>query len=309
MESVKTPEEPSAMTSPKFLQTPASLTSSLSSPMTFGAPLSKERSTERNGGKSNPRTPASLPFDNYSPIKSQRIPPSRSHSQTTGGIFTPRGLGTANQSPTHEPVDETARTNALWAEMRATLAEVEPPAVSSAQHTHFFGPQHAGALEELRTAQIALAQAWARADGDLYEEVVNDLAKDAAAADSVKGSGNVLQNEESSTIRPISKDRPRRRASSTNSTGSISPGASSSAAERDVASARLRREANDEYFYRVSQGVTDVVGKLEEVTKAMDRVERASRSVWSDDEDSVQEERADRTSSGDRDQQDKEKTK
>ena len=309
MEPVKKAADASATISPKFSQTPASLTSSLSSPMTSSAPLGKERTTEGNGNKPNPRTPASLPFDQYSPMKSQRIPFSRSQTQTTGGIFTPRGLGTANQSPSREPVDEIARTNALWAEMRATLAEIEPPAVGGAQQTHFFGPQHATALEELRTAQISLAQAWARADGDLYEEAVHDLAKDDGVADSVKGAGSVLQNEESSTSRQIPKDRPRRRAGSANSTGSVSLDASSLAAEKDMASARLRREANDEYFYRVSQGVTDVVGKLGEVTKAMDRVERASRSVWSDEEDSVPEDRTDRTSSGDRIQQDKEKIK
>ncbi|KAL9602263.1 MAG: hypothetical protein Q9219_001988 [cf. Caloplaca sp. 3 TL-2023] len=51
------------------------------------------------------------------------------------------------------------RTDALWAEMQATLADVESNAFSSA---HMFGASHSAALDELREAQVQLAQAWGR---------------------------------------------------------------------------------------------------------------------------------------------------
>lgn len=55
------------------------------------------------------------------------------------------------------------RTDALWAEMQATLEEVE---LSASGGTHVFGAEHDRKLLELRTAQIALAQAWARSEAD-----------------------------------------------------------------------------------------------------------------------------------------------
>ncbi|KAK7208687.1 hypothetical protein V2G26_015865 [Clonostachys chloroleuca] len=55
------------------------------------------------------------------------------------------------------------RTDALWAEMQATLQEVE---LSASGGTHVFGPEHDRKLNELRAAQIALAQAWARSEAD-----------------------------------------------------------------------------------------------------------------------------------------------
>ncbi|KAL8681838.1 MAG: hypothetical protein Q9224_002701 [Gallowayella concinna] len=55
------------------------------------------------------------------------------------------------------------RTDALWAEMQATLADVELNAFSS---THVFGPPHSAALDELREAQIQLAHAWGRSGAE-----------------------------------------------------------------------------------------------------------------------------------------------
>lgn len=54
--------------------------------------------------------------------------------------------------------------------------------------------------------------------------------------------------------------------------------------EEDILLARKRREANDEYFYRVQSGVLDVVSKLDEVALAMGKVERESREIWSGSE-------------------------
>ncbi|KAI1078543.1 hypothetical protein F5B20DRAFT_582171 [Whalleya microplaca] len=80
------------------------------------------------------------------------------------------------------------RTDALWAEMQATLEEVE---LSASGGTHVFGPEHDRKLGELRTAQIALAQAWARSEADdagidTEHAVLNNAAAAAAAVANVK---------------------------------------------------------------------------------------------------------------------------
>ena len=140
------------------------------------------------------------------------------------------------------------RTDALWIEMQATLAEVE---LSAARGTHFFGPEHSVALEELRAAQIALAQAWSRSEAD---ETAENFAK--TDAESGRSPGTSLLG---------------------NSNG-VSQGPDEETAG-DILLARKRREANDKYFWRVKSGVLDVVGKLEDVTHAMGKVERESREI------------------------------
>lgn len=54
--------------------------------------------------------------------------------------------------------------------MQATLAEVELSAFNS---NHVFGPAHSTALDELREAQIQLAQAWGRSEADNEKEAGN----------------------------------------------------------------------------------------------------------------------------------------
>lgn len=137
--------------------------------------------------------------------------------------------------------------------MQATLAEVE---LSAARGTEFFGPEHSSALEELRGAQIALAQAWARSEAD---EIVDhpvehedDGAKAGKPSGEDKRDGKAAGREDET--------------------------------EGDIMLARKRREANDKYFWRVQQGVLDVVGKLEEVAAAMGKVEKESREIWSESE-------------------------
>lgn len=78
------------------------------------------------------------------------------------------------------------RTDALWAEMQARLAEVEVSAFSS---THVFGTAHAEALKELRAAQMGLAQAWGREVGD-------SDAGDERPSDDGKGKKNEGDEEE-----------------------------------------------------------------------------------------------------------------
>ena len=134
--------------------------------------------------------------------------------------------------------------------MQATLAEVE---LSAARGNHFFGPEHSAALEELRSSQIQLAQAWARSEAD--ETVDHSAESESPSGRSPGTSVNVDEGKEMEQE-----------------------------TDRDILLARKRRKANDKYFWRVRNGVLDVVGKLEEVAVAMGKVEKESREIWSDSE-------------------------
>lgn len=125
--------------------------------------------------------------------------------------------------------------------MQATLAEVELSAFGS---THVFGPAHSAALEELREAQIALAQAWGRSEADEDEELKRN--KDEIREDEKKGGVGLEEDGE----------------------------------EGDILMARRRREANERYFRKVGEEVNDVVGKLDGVAAAMAKAERESREIW-----------------------------
>lgn len=175
------------------------------------------------------------------------------------------------------------RTDALWAEMQCTLEEVELSAVSG---THVFGQEHAKALEGLRTAQIELAQAWARSEAD---DVVENADRESKGLSGSKGVG-ALGSEGRSVLDTVVSTVP---------SGSGRPGSSGNAAlsgsegmgaqleeetQADILLARKRREANDKYFQRVNEGVLDVVARLEEVAKAMKAVEQESRDIWGEDE-------------------------
>jgi hypothetical protein len=168
------------------------------------------------------------------------------------------------------------RTDALWAEMQSTLEEVELSAVNG---MHVFRPEHTKALEELRTAQIALAQAWARSEADDAVDTVDKESKISRAPDILGSEGrNAVENTDGTK-------------STANSTGS-KPGSSHGAnktgskfeeTETDILLARKRREANDKYFQRVNEGVLEVVARLEEVAIAMRAVEQGSRNIWGED--------------------------
>ncbi|MCJ1415785.1 hypothetical protein MMC32_002118 [Xylographa parallela] len=166
-------------------------------------------------------------------------------------------LGRSSQQQQQQRLNQSEgdRTDALWAEMQATLAEVE---LSAARGTHFFGPEHSAALEALRTSQIALAHAWARSEADEIvdhpgenEDVDAKSARPTSAGDGKEKKRGAELEEET---------------------------------EGDILLARKRREANDKYFGRVSNGVLDVVGRLEEVAVAMAKVEKESRELWSESE-------------------------
>jgi hypothetical protein len=162
--------------------------------------------------------------------------------------------------------------------MQSTLEEVELSAVKS---THVFGPEHTKALEELRTAQIALAQAWARSEADDAIETMDKEGKAIRVPGMLSSEGrSALDNTDG--------------AKSTGNSASGRPGSSSHGAEKvgskleeeteaDILLARKRREANDKYFQRVNEGVLEVVAKLEDVAVAMRAVEQESRNIWGEE--------------------------
>ena len=199
--------------------------------------------------------------------------------------------GTTVQRPAVRAQDseikkQAERTDALWAEMQSTLEEVE---LSAANGTHVFGPEHSKALEELRAAQIGLAQAWARSEAD---DAVESADKESKGLGS-RTAGGMLGSEGRSVLDTLGTDGAK---GSTVASGSLRPGSSGAAApqrrgsrleeetEADILLARRRREANDKYFQRVNGGVLDVVAKLEEVAVAMRAVEQESRDIWGEDE-------------------------
>lgn len=218
--------------------------------------------------------PASGPSAaNHPSVAAQRIPLLRNRSSRpviTGDDPTLDAAYTRAQQKT-----EGDKADALWAEMQSTLAEVELSAVDG---THVFGAEHAKALEDLRTTQLALAQAWSRSEADEALEHHQD-----GAGKVVKGAGLLGADP----IRP-------------GSSGSVSSGAAKqleNETESDILLARKRREANDRYFQRVNTGVLDVVAKLEDVALAMRAVEKESRDLWSES-DSIDTGAASATSAG-----------
>ncbi|KFA78261.1 hypothetical protein S40288_02637 [Stachybotrys chartarum IBT 40288] len=186
-----------------------------------------------------------------------------------------------------ESTRSTDRTDALWAEMQATLEEVE---MSASGGTRVFSPEHERKLGDLRTAQIALAQAWARSEADGFNEMSGrDYAAPAAAEELRNAKG--AQLEATGSLVGNGTDG----AKSTAAAASVRPGSSAGGkdqlgaqledeTESDLISARRRREANDLYFQRVNEGVIDVVAKLEEVATAMRAVEQESKDLWNENE-------------------------
>ena len=217
--------------------------------------------------------------------------PSLSHSQTsflrehglepahsTGATAAGTGPGTkdaaaAATKPTKQKLDSKEVTEAHWREMQNTLEEVELSATSG---VHVFGAAHAEALERLRTAQVELAQAWARGEG---EEVVDGLGEGAKGAKGMVAREGVGDSPQSKT----GGGGGRERGGSAGSQGAQGGRSQlEEEAEADIVLARRRREANDRYFQRVNAGVLDVVAKLDEVAEAMKGVEMESKEIWGD---------------------------
>jgi hypothetical protein len=134
-----------------------------------------------------------------------------------------------------------------------------------------FGPSHSKALEGLRVAQVGLAKAWARSEGE--EEREGGLEEESKAG---LKPVDVTELDRGEAVGGGEVGRQR--------SGTVDSGKSllEEETEMDIALAKKRREANDRYFQRVNKGVLDVVAKLEEVAKAMKAVELESREIWRD---------------------------
>jgi hypothetical protein len=195
------------------------------------------------------------------------------------------------------------RAEAVWAAMQSTLEEVE---LSAAAGARVFGADHARALDGLRTAQIALAQAWARSSSGEAEEPADDDGGGGGRAEAEPGAGEAEAKEDKAAAAaaaaaaageaaPVTADvlagdlggageRTARERS-----GSLESGRSrlEEETENDIALARRRREANDRYFRVVNTAVKDVVAKLEDVARAMKEVEIESKDIWEDSVESA----------------------
>lgn len=170
--------------------------------------------------------------------------------------------------------------------MQSTLEEVE---LSASGGTHVFGPEHDKRLAELRAAQIALAQAWARNEIDTSADAASKSRADEKGSDDVRPVTKTQTNETASKLAD----------GEDGSKAAVNPSAARAAndnegveklglrledqTEADILVARKRREANDLYFEKVNNGVLDVVDKLEQVAIAMRAVEQESKDVvWGD---------------------------
>ncbi|TKA58147.1 hypothetical protein B0A49_11696 [Cryomyces minteri] len=195
---------------------------------------------------------------------------------TLGAAALNSHLGRRQQQQAEADQHSNNRTDALWAEMQNTLEEVELSAING---THVFGTSHSKALGELRNAQVALAQAWARSEGE----------SNVAAEDSEAKEG---QPKPLSSTTILSTDWAEKLGNNGKATSKAQNGKSKGErsersqleeeTENDIILSRKRREANDRYFRRVNEGVLDVVSKLEEVARAMRGVEQESKEIWGD---------------------------
>lgn len=212
-------------------------------------------------------------------------PPTASFSGTRAAVESKFTTSDGRQIPSGGPAarpnigltisskrEDDFRADAVWAEMQRTLADVELSAMNS---SHGFGQQHAKALEDLRTAQLGLAQAWAKSEADeMIDEEFGRDEGEAGAVGTMKGGmfGNTASGRDKAG---------HSRNASVASNGSRGPNLEEET-ERDIRLARKRREANDRYFKQVNKGVLDVVKKLDDVATAMRRVEKESREIWNE---------------------------
>src|SRR5579871_3453560 len=102
-------------------------------------------------------------------ISTDRQSFSPTQPQDTVTFSRDRSKASPTPQKAQEPPNE--RVEALWAEMQSTLAEVELSAAASGGGMNaVFGAGHSKALEGLRVAQVGLAKAWARSEGEEERE-------------------------------------------------------------------------------------------------------------------------------------------
>lgn len=225
--------------------------------------------------------------------------PSRRPADPKNSDLSPNGAGAkVREGPPTGTTDantkhENDRADALWAEMQNTLAEVE---LSAANGSYIFGAGHAKALEELRTAQLALAKAWAKSEKDeVGSHVARDDAEEGNGGPRSAGAGvgtSGLGGKEKDggkdggkqgQEQPQLKQQPGLAAKK--ESDKERKKTLEEETENDILLAKTRREANDRYFEQVNNSVLDAVKKLDEVAAAMRKVEKESRDIWSEDGD------------------------
>jgi hypothetical protein len=177
--------------------------------------------------------------------------------------------------------------------MQNTLAEVELSAAAKGSH-HVFGAGHAEALDELRAAQLALAQGWAKTetdDGASHVGTGLDDGEGDVRAGGLKKEGRRGTDKDEKEGKRASKGeekskRMNRKGSDANSEsgGMTTTMTLEEETQNDIMLAKTRREANDRYFEQVNNAVVDVVKKLDGVAVAMRKVEKESRYIWSDED-------------------------
>jgi hypothetical protein len=245
--------------------------------------LSRRRSLLAAESSSSPRADAEPTATAVPRLTLSTFPPpsaaqtSQKQAQHRGGTGAPASGG--------------GRAEAVWAAMQSTLEAVELSAASGAR---VFAADHARALDGLRTAQIALAQAWARSSsGEADETAAPESPTDAgtpcrdgddasaAPEDGAPVTADVLAGDLGAA--GAGERAARERSGSLESERSRLE----EETENDIALARRRREANDRYFRVVNTAVKDVVAKLEDVAKAMKEVELESKDIWEDSVDSA----------------------
>ncbi|KAK4216200.1 hypothetical protein QBC37DRAFT_417559 [Rhypophila decipiens] len=260
------PGMPGALSSQQHL--PLSTTAPGTTPTTFtaaGDSLKMASSRRKDGTSALPATTAAAAAGTAGPALNLNIPLKLSRGESTRA---------------------TDRTDALWAEMQATLEEVE---LSAGGGTRVFGPDHDRKLGELRLAQIALAQAWARSEADDAIET-GGVGHTKASAAGATTDGGITDATAKTDAGGAATGTEAGGGAKSSGSGSARPGSSGAGmgsggeeTDHDILLARKRREANDRYFQRVNHGVLDVVAKLEEVAKAMRAVEQESKEyVWGD---------------------------
>jgi hypothetical protein len=247
-----------------------------------GPPSHNASNTSLHLSGADNRAPTKAPLvrqrSHLSPDSKRPLPP------TTGGQFD-GDLLSVTSSDTSGPfvrrqrqqsqaadAEASSRAEAIWAEMQNTLEEVELSAMKGPGVT-VFGSEHSRALEELRTAQIELAKAWARSEAEENESSGEQRkAQDISAVDLVPHAGRARGSsnaEGSKTEKLFDRDRLEQET------------------EKDIELSRKRREENDRYFEKVNQGVQEVVVRLEEVARAMRGVESESKEIWGHGDESA----------------------
>lgn len=252
------------------------------------------------------RAPSKLQQELQQPL--HRAETHRRAGVDAGRPTNPNALIATSSNTPHDPKagqKQTAedKTEALWASMQNTLEEVELSA--STKNHSVFGPEHAKALEELRTAQIALAHAWGKSEADEapgsteqsgltagrlkdmeheHEIGKSDLPHEMHSPSAILNSARRSEHPSKTRARAESTASTATTASERGSNGGLNNSKSilEEETENDIRLARRRREANDRYFDKVSKGVLEVVKKLELVAVSMKNVEMESREIWRD---------------------------